>query len=37
MNAGEFERRNNLIIMATSTSIAKKAAPRPRRILPLGL
>jgi hypothetical protein len=25
MNAGEFERRNNLTIMATSTSIAKKA------------
>ena len=25
MNAGEFECRNNLIIMATSTSIAKKA------------
>ena len=26
MNVSEFERRNNLTIMATSTSIAKKAA-----------
>jgi hypothetical protein len=25
MNAGEFERRNNRTVMATSTSIAKKA------------
>ena len=32
MNAGEFERRNNLTIMATSTSIAKKARSKAEAI-----